>query len=646
MPNPPRSSAHAAKANRSPVQSAPGVDVAGLVDAGLQHHLAGELDKAQALYNQALRADPDSADALNLSGAIAFTSKRIDDAIRLIGKAIRLKPTHLDAHLNLAEAFETAGRRQEAIETCQKAFVVAPDFAECHARLARLQAADGAYGLALAHARVALALDSQSVEALCARGLAFGRLGKFTEADEAYAEALKLEPDSLLALTGRGQFLVERDFVTEPLELYLRAVALRPNDPALLSSTASLLELDGDILGAQAMFRRALEQAPQSAELRFSLGRCLRDNGKFDEAEQLFNEILAKNPKYSPALLGLARIKKLEDTPDQRNRLARLLADKGAPARHRVQAGFALGEVLDKAEDYDGAFANFSTANALYLQHRISKGEVFSRNDLRARIDVIDDHLAAEYAGDTAGWGNPTELPVFVVGLPRSGTTLIEQICASHSQVRGLGEMKDIQLAARTIAEHNAGRHRIGDWDADFARREADRHLGMLEASAQGALRAVDKTPLNLMRLGVIGAMYPNARVIWCRRDPRDVVVSNHTLFFGAGNLFSTDQSDCAYAVRQTDRLGHIWRKHSKLRILEVGYEDLVADLDTHVRRITDFLELDWEPQCLNFHQTERHVDTPSSWQVRQPIYSSSVGRWRRFEKHLDPMLRTLAADD
>jgi hypothetical protein len=147
------------------------------------------------------------------------------------------------------------------------------------------------------------------------------------------------------------------------------------------------------------------------------------------------------------------------------------------------------------------------------------------------------------------------------------------------------------------------------------------------------------------MQLGLIGALYPHARVIWCRRDPRDIVVSNHLTYFVRGNLSSTDLADCAFATRWIERLGDIWKRDLKLPILEVVYEDLVADPETHARRLIDFLGLDWELACLDFQGAKRTVTTPSSWQVRQPLYSSSIGRWRRYEKHLGPMLATLARD-
>lgn len=613
-----------------------------LVLAGLDAHRAGRLDDAAAHYARALRSDPRHADALNLSGALAFTQGRFDEAVRLIGKAVRANPEHLDAQLNLAEASEAAGRRPEAIAACAQVLAIAPDHAEAHARLALLHASDGATRAALGHARLALLLDPDSVEALCGRGLAFKHLRRFEEADAAYLRALELAPDDLRALTGRAALLRDTEFVEEPLRLYRRSVELRPNDPSLLGSLAALMEIGGDVAGALKVFGQALKLAPSSAELAFARGRCLRDVGRFDEARAVFESVAAAHPKYAPVLLALTRIKQLDDTPARRKQLTRIIGEAALPTRHRIQAGFALGEVLDRARDHDGAFARFAEANALYTKHNASTGLCFVPGELDAHVEQIDRELARDYATDTAGWGNASDLPVFVVGMPRSGTTLVEQICASHSQVAGLGELRGIQFIARAIATRNAGRSRVGEFDADFSRAEADRHLATLARLAGGAVRAVDKTPFNLMRLGLIGAMYPNARIIWIRRDPRDVVVSNHTMYFGQGNVYSTDLANCADATRQIERMGRSWQRETPLRMLEIGYEDLVADLEGHSRRIIDFLGLEWEPGVLDFHHTERHVDTPSSWQVRQPIYSSSVGRWRRFEKHLGPALEVL----
>ena len=630
----------------SPDQPAAAATADGLVAAGLAAHRAGRLGDADALYARALRTDPRHADALNLAGAVAFAQRRHADAVRLIGKAVRERPDHLDAHLNLAEAQAAAGQPAEALATLGRLLAAAPDHAEAHARAALLRAEAGSATLALAHARVALALDAGQVEALCARALASRQLRRIADADAAWLAALALAPDDLRALTGRIALLRDSERIDEALAVARHAVAVDPRNPGLLGTLAALLELEGDVDAALALLDRAIAIDPDMAELLFSRGRCLRDSGHFDAAADVFEDIAKRHPSYAPALLALARMKRLSDTPERRRAMTRLAGDAALPPRHRVQAGFALGDLLDRAGDHDLAFRHFTAANALHRKQRVDTGDRFDRAELTMQIDLTAERLAVEYARDTGGWANSSDLPVFVVGLPRSGTTLVEQICASHSQVAGLGELRLVHMAARRIAARNEGRLHIGEWDASHARGEADALVAAMTARAGNARRAVDKTPLNLMRLGTIAALVPNARVIRCRRDPRDVVVSNHTMYFGHGNLWSTDQADCAFAVREIERLGDVWQATLPLPVLDLVYEDLVADLEGQVRRIIDFLGLDWEPQCLDFHRTERHVDTPSSWQVRQPIYTGSVGRWRRFEAHLGPMLAALRSSD
>jgi hypothetical protein len=301
---------------------------------------------------------------------------------------------------------------------------------------------------------------------------------------------------------------------------------------------------------------------------------------------------------------------------------------------------------MERAGEYDEAFGKYAEANALHKQCQISRGDRFNQQDLDDSIDLLEQRVAAEFAHDVKGWAVDTELPVFVVGPSRSGTTLVEQICASHSKVTGAGELRSIQTAAEAISFRNRGVGKISDWDADDARAQAEKHAAWLERLADGASRVVDKTPFNLTRLGYIAAMFPRAKVIRCRRDLRDAGVSNHTMFFNGGNVWATDLRECGHFLRQSERLGDILAKTLDLPILEVVYEDLVTDLETHVRRIIDFLDLEWEPKCLRFYETDRHVDTPSAWQVRQPIYSRSVGRWRRFERHLGPLFDALAGED
>ncbi len=631
---------------RIPVTPPPSLtppNAASLVRAGLDAHRAGRLDVAEQFYGKALQASPDHADALTLSGALALARGRADVAIQFTRRAIASHPDHLDAYLHLADALERTRKTSEAISVCREALKRSPKAASVNARLSRLLVEAGDNAGAVEHAKAALAAAPQSTEALCAMGLALGRLNRMSEADNAYREAMRIAPADVGVIARYAAFLDAYDRTKEAAQVYRLALRQLPDNPFLLADLGRILERDHDVSSALELYDRALVAAPRSADLLYRRGSCLRHLGNFDAAAAAFRQALAVAPNHAPSLLALVRLKRLDDTPEARDQLARIADAPAQGNRNPIEAGFALGELLDGAGEPDAAFARFARANRLLAQERTARGERFDRVATAAFVDALDRGRAAEYANDTSGWGNPSELPVFVVGMPRSGTTLVEQICASHSRVVGAGELRAIQDIDKIMGALARGVTHPRAWDSNVARAQADKHAAELERMAEGAARVVDKTPLNIMNLGLIGGLFPNARVIWCRRDLRDVAVSNHLMYFARGNLYSTDQSDCAFVTRQMDRLGAIWSRELKLPILEVAYEDLVESPEANARRIVDFLGLPWEAGCLDFQNTQRAVTTPSSWQVRQPIYSSAIGRWRRYEKHLGPMLATLS---
>ena len=259
--------------------------------------------------------------------------------------------------------------------------------------------------------------------------------------------------------------------------------------------------------------------------------------------------------------------------------------------------------------------------------------QLFSRN-----IDRIIETTTPKLLADPA-IGSVSELPVFIVGMPRSGTTLVEQICASHSQILGAGELVHIPRLVMDLKRHK------GD-EASKAlvrRRAADTHVLRLYRLGQGAVRVVDKLPDNVLNLGLIAQLFPRARIVYCSRDSRDISLSCYFQVFNDGaQYFSYDLGDCLKRCQEVQRLAAHWLRLMPSHMIDVNYEALVADLAGESRRIIEFLGLDWEPACLDFHRTERTVATISHWQVRQPLYGSSVGRWRHYEKHIAPFLAAL----
>jgi tetratricopeptide (TPR) repeat protein len=407
-------------------------------------------------------------------------------------------------------------------------------------------------------------------------------------------------------------------------------------------SRAVSLRLAGDLEGAVASYRLGLALAPGSAETWNELGTALRSLGRFGDAAASFRRALALKPGFADAYRNLALCGELGAKDADTARVAALAADKNLAVEERSAAGFALGKLLDDAGRYDEAFAAFGEANALYRQSRTAAGERFSIAALRREIDETIAAFTADFFTKTAGQGVADELPVFVLGMPRSGTSLVEQIGASHSRVHGAGELLDIARIAGELGPPAAGTAQR--WhEADIAAAARD-YLDRLRALGGGAVRVIDKMPDNVLHMGLIATLLPRARIVLCRRDARDTCLSCFFQQFTPGTqLFSYDLADCGRRHLEIDRLIEHWRHVLPIPVLEVEYERLVGDLEGESRRLIDFLGLDWEERCLDFHRTDRTVTTASSWQVRQPLYDRSVGRWRHYERHLAPLVAALS---
>ena len=364
--------------------------------------------------------------------------------------------------------------------------------------------------------------------------------------------------------------------------------------------------------------------------------------GRFDEALDCFRRALELDPDLPEAHRSLATTGERAGDDEQLRRLQTVLASPERSVLDRVAAGFALGGLLDNADRYDDAFPAFARANALYRQYRAEAGERFDADALRRETDGLIGVGSAEFFSRVGAWGNPSELPVFIVGMPRSGTTLIEQIAASHSQVFGAGERREIGAIATALTAHNTDRA-VNAWDPVFARAQADRHAAWLQALGGASVRVIDKMPDNVFTLWLIAALFPSARVILSQRDPRDTALSCYFHKFTDGHPFAYDLADCGHRALEVERLATHWLRVLPLEMLVVDYEELVADPEGESRRLIEFLGLDWEPACLDFHKTQRPVFTASSWQVRQPMFTRSIGRWRHYERHLGPLLEVLA---
>jgi tetratricopeptide (TPR) repeat protein len=612
------------------------------VRAGFAHHQAARLGRAEALYRKALEKDPDHADALHLLGVIAYQSGQIGPAIQLIERALPALAELPDAHLNYGNALQKAGRLTEAVESYRRAIALNPDYGMAHSNLARALNDQGLLEAGLESSRRAVELipDFLGAHVNCATALI--GLERSAEAEAPLRRALELMPDRAETHRDLGRVLTKLDRFDEAVSYHQRAISLNPDDAAAHYLLGATLYQAMNLADSEASFRRSLALAPDSARAWNALGDVLRLSGRFEEALSCFRRALELDPNLPEAHRSLAVTGQQASDEAQVQRLRAILESQERSASYRIEAGFALGMLLDNADRYDEAFPCFAEANALYRQQRAEAGERFDAEGLRRDVDRLVEIVTPALYSALAACGNPSEIPVFIVGMPRSGTSLVEQIAASHSRVFGAGELRETSGISDALVTHNRGRP-VREWDAAYARQLADRHVADLRALGNGALRVIDKMPDNVFFLWLIAALFPSARVILCQRDPRDICLSCYFHKFTEGHPYAYDLADCALRALEVERLATHWLRVLPLEMLVIDYEELVADLEGESRRLIEFLGLDWEPACLDFHKTERPVFTASAWQVRQPLYTRSVGRWQCYERHLGPLLEMLA---
>lgn len=486
----------------------------------------------------------------------------------------------------------------------------------------------------------ALTLHPTNVIYLSNISLCYRALGRLEEALVCCRRAAELAPDTPYPMANLGLVLCEcgRD---EEAEHWLRqSLRLDPRQPQVYNSLGNLRYAQGQVPEAADLYREALRLDPQCAAASLNLGNTFRELGDFAAAEREYRRAIELAPRLAAAYYGLSAIKRYSpaDIPEIL-RLESLLDDPRLSADDQISLHFAAGKMYDDCGMPDRAFQHFRQANQ-------TRPLPFDRNafcrDIQRRISLFSDDLFAA----PHPVGSDSDLPIFIVGMPRSGTSLVEQIVASHPAVFGAGELKDLDQAAARLwgaATSSASPLGAGGRSAREAlMATADDYLARCRSLGGDAAHVTDKMPGNFLHLGLVALLFPRAKVIHCRRDPLDACLSCYTTNFKNRQPHMFRLEDLGFYYRQYERLMDHWRRVLPLPILDVSYEELVASPEPLVRRLVAFCGLPWDDRCLQFHRSPRCVQTCSVWQVRQPIYSRSVGRWRAYARHLDPLVQAL----
>ena len=644
---------------------------------GVMLQRLSRLEQAEVEYRHVVEIDPRHVEARHNLGNALHMLGRSGEAIPHFESALALRPDIPDLHNNLGNALRAIDRLPEAIESFHRALAIRSDFAEARNNLGVALAQAGNFTAAIAEYRQATALRPNYVEAHGNRANALAALDLHQEAIAAFEASLSISPNALGILNNFGNLLVKLKRNQEAITHYRKAIRLKPeffeahnnlgnalapsNQTEAIAHFRKALDINpnyadalinlGNLLGgierydeAISCYRQALLIQPASAETHYCLGNALVTLGRMDEAREALETAIHLAPDHPEFYRSLGECKRFTAEDPHLAAMEALAENIDALAEdQRIVLHFSLSKAYGDLGLHQNSFQHLSEANGL-RRRQVDYDESETLGLHRRVIDVFD----TEFMRSKTGIGDPSAVPIFILGMPRSGTTLIEQILASHPDVHGAGEILALHRAVHHRAEMDETPpdtfpNSIATAQPEQLRAIGERYLSQTAPLAPYAKRIVDKALGNFVFAGLVHLALPNARIIHARRDPIDTCVSCYSKLFASELLYTYDLAELGRYYRSYQTLMEHWGTVlPQGTMLEVNYEEMVSDFEAQARRIVHYCGLDWDHRCLDFHQTQRPVRTASATQVRQPIYQTSVGRWRPYETMLQPLLAEL----
>lgn len=612
-----------------------------------------KLDEAERHLTHVVRLVPDFAPAFEDLAETQLLQGKVDAAIASLRNALKHNPSSKGTQIRLGELLAMLGRGEEADDIFQKAFEDDPD------RSALVEAMDlgrrGDSKKAEAIYRDILRRTPDHVDALRLMGVLCTKDENYSDAEAYFRRVVDLAPDFWTAWINLGAALNEQQKFDKAEEAFRTALSLRPNNVHSLEKLGANCMNDGRMEDAVDWLNKAVALDPEHFPSLLVLGHALKTIGKTDEAIEAYHRCAASKPDFGEVYWSLANLKTYRFSPeeiaDMEQQLSTLPSDPEGEASE-ISLRFAMGKSCEDRKEYRQAFEHYAAGN---MKKRLLVN--YDPIELETQVDRLIDVFTKDFFAGREGQGCPDGAPIFIVGLPRSGSTLLEQILASHSNVEGTAELHYLlRLATET------GMNRVDGIKYPQSMLElkpyqleglGQEYLELTEPHRSGSAYFTDKLPNNFLGVGFAHAILPNAKIIDARRHPLDSCLGSFKQLFAKGQVFTYDPYDLAHYYSQYVRIMQHWDDVLPGKVLRVNYEEVVADLETQARRIAAHCGLEWQDTMLRFHETKRAVKTASSEQVRTPLYSGSVHLWRNYEDdlgefidYLEPILMQLPEAD
>jgi len=586
----------------------------------------------------------DSPDFLHEIAQCYGAVGRGDEAIDALRRAVSLDSRHAPAWQSLGHQLKVAGDEAGSAQAFERHFALSTRHPELVEAVTLLR--EGKLGKAERIVRELLKeypTDVSAIRVLADIGI---KVGQLKDARNLLERCLELAPDFHAARHSYALVLIRLQKPEAALNEAEKLLVIEPNNPNFLTLKGSILVRIGDHKEAIELYEKVLKNYPNQARAQMSYGHTLKTVGRLDEAIDAYHKCIRLSPEVGEAYWSLANLKTFKFSDQDIENMREQVTAEGGDADDQAHLAFALGKALEDSTDYDESFKFYRRGNAIRRVDHRHNPKINVLESVR-QVRAFD----AAFFEQRKGWGCQSAEPIFIVGLPRAGSTLLEQILASHSQVEGTTELQDVIAISRKLGDRSrqnpSGKYPeiLAEMTAEQFRELGESYLETTRIQRSGEPFFIDKMPNNFRHIGLIHLILPNSKIIDARRHPMGGCFSGFKQLFANGQTFTYGLEDIGKYYRDYVRLMDHWDAVLPGRVHRVQYEDMVSDTEAQIRTLLDYCELDFEEQCLRFYETERAVRTPSSEQVRKPIYTQGMDQWRHYESHLDPLKNALGPD-